>query len=178
MTANALSGDKERCLEAGMDDYLAKPIELAALEQMLDRFSAPVRRAELAAAGGAARPANDAAPPVWSPDAALARSFGDHALLREVIELSIADAPVLMRQIENALAEGNLELVQGAAHTLKGLVSNYDAEPAVMALRTIERAARTRDAGAAKQGLAGAQREVARLLDALELWLRGERRAA
>ena len=178
MTANALSGDKERCLEAGMDDYLAKPIELAALEQMLDRFSAPVRRAELTAAGGAARPANDAAPPVWSPDAALARSFGDHALLREVIELSIADAPVLMRQIENALAEGNLELVQGAAHTLKGLVSNYDAEPAVMALRTIERAARTRDAGAAKQGLAGAQREVARLLDALELWLRGERRAA
>ena len=110
MTARAMKGDRERCLDAGMDDYLSKPIHGALVMEVIRRAMSQ-SPAPPAAAGA---PAIDEA-------AALALVGGDAEALREVKDLCITETPHLLDEIEHALRDRRADNLSAAAHALRGM---------------------------------------------------------
>ncbi|MCV2216859.1 response regulator [Thauera sp. Sel9] len=160
MTANAMSGDRERCLAAGMNDHISKPIDVQRLFIRLHRWIEP-RARQPALPGGAPEPCSDAitlpAIPSLRLDTALQRLGGDaellHTLLRRFCDTQ-SDAPA---RISQALAAGDRDTAVRIAHTLKGLAGNIGAETLAARAADIDNRLRNgQDAEAALLGLAGA----------------------
>jgi CheY-like chemotaxis protein len=156
MTAYAMKGDRERCLEAGMDAYVSKPIGAAelfgALEAVLPRPAAPP-----------VPPPTDALD--WS--AALARVAGDGALLKEMIALFGQECPGLLRDLRDAVAGQDAAKLKRAAHTLKGSLDIFAAKPAFAAALTLETMGRTGNLAGAGEALTVLEAEMRRLEAAL-----------
>ncbi len=154
VTAHAMKGDRERCLEAGMDGYVSKPIRLEDLDAEMTRL---LRVA--AAARSAAAPLNV--------EAAARRMGGDRALLRELVEVFLQELPGSLRALSEAVASGSAEVVERAAHRLKGALAVLAAEPARTLARRLEAMGRGRDLAGAAAVLAELERECARLAEHL-----------
>ncbi len=143
MTAHAMQGDRERCIEAGMNDYLAKPIVPKALVEVLLRWLPPpapeaggevsageIRAEEVPAAVALAtppRPASDA-PPVFDVHGFLVRMMDDVDLVKAVTEGFIEDIPEQLRELAGLVASGDAPGAGRKAHSIKGAAANVSAE--------------------------------------------------
>ena len=137
ITANALQGEAEHCLAAGMDDYLSKPLEKPKLKAALRKWM-PWPMVEPAAAGigqhdnGLAADAEPAAPPVdevpgdgpIDPSALMGMFGDDPQTFREILQDFPAPARANIDEIETAVAERSAGGVAGGAHKLKGTSKN------------------------------------------------------
>ena len=139
MTANAMQGDREMCLAAGMDDYVSKPIRVEDLVGALSK-SRPLEAAQAAAeepgpAEGGDQPAPDAAA---SPragtalDAAALNNLlevlgGEFVYLEELIDSFLEEAPQLLAQLNRFVAEGDAAEVSRVAHSLKSNGADFGA---------------------------------------------------
>jgi two-component system, sensor histidine kinase and response regulator len=141
MTAHALTGDRERCLAAGMDGYLSKPIiaqELIGLVESLAR--GPVPPAHLAAAASAsAETAPQATAVVFSPEKALTMCCNSQDMVRDMIQHFFEEADELFPQMGAALEKGDFVKVGHLGHRMKGTVIFLAAERATQAALRVER---------------------------------------
>ncbi len=147
MTAHALTGDREKCFAAGMDDYLSKPARLTEIEQALNHaMLASTPKEERGDA-----PSKPSVPQkaVWDRAAALDRLGGDESLLDELIELFFKDYPVLARRLTEALERGDLASLREPAHKLKGSLGAIGLPATAGLAREIESASEVEDATAA-----------------------------
>lgn len=150
VTAAASAEDRQRCEEAGMDDYLTKPLQVAALAQTLERWIGGRAAAPRPAAATPA--AATAAAAVAATASALVdfsrldefREFDDEDLTmtREVVALFLADTPQRLQSLHAALDAGDAEQLAVAAHALKGSAGNVGAVALHEQAGTLETAAR------------------------------------
>jgi two-component system sensor histidine kinase/response regulator len=147
MTAHAMAGDRERCLEAGMDGYIAKPINRDKLFQSIQ-----------AVVGNKLQPSTGAAqarPPKPSADrnqpCPSDRCYGDNDLEYEIMQAFLGEAPQLMKRMERALAEEDPAALSDSAHALKGAAAQIGAAAVVEAANTLEKIGRAGDLGKSKQ---------------------------
>ncbi len=159
MTAHAMKGDRERCLEAGMDGYVSKPLQTSELFAALaDILANPPQQA-------AASETNDG--PAFDREAALERVGGDGELLVEIAGLFLEEAPVLLAQLRDALARNDASALERAAHSLKSSVGTFSAASAQESARVLETMGRENDLANAPKILARLEEQVARLDQAL-----------
>jgi CheY-like chemotaxis protein len=160
VTAHAMKGDRERCLEAGMDDYVSKPIEPQQLFDAIERLAPP-------AGVEASAPEEQPAEEILDRDAALARVDGDEELLKDLVVLFLDDCPKLLSEIRVALARCDSTALTRAAHRLKGTVGNFTASAAFEAARRLEMIGRQGDLTGAEKAFAALEEEIERLKLAL-----------
>ena len=161
MTAHVMQGDRERCLEAGMDAYVAKPIQaeelFATLEGLLpDMPAAPVEAAASAAAG-----------PLFDPTATLRCVDGDRELLREVAHLFSDACAEMLTDMESAIDKHDALRLRQLAHTLKGEASNFGAAAAVAAAQRLEAMGRDEDLAHVHDAYTALENALEQLLPAL-----------
>lgn len=163
MTANAMAGDRERCLQAGMDDYLSKPIARATLHALLQRWvqrsrdvaasrlldgDTPVARRVLPAEHGSALPGDDSRVGAM-PKPVLDRDVLDelHAVIGDaatrIVMVFLEDAPVMVQQLQLAAQNGDEPRLQATAHSLKSSSANVGALSLSAIAQRIEHEARS-----------------------------------
>jgi PAS domain S-box-containing protein len=139
MTAHALKGDRERCLAAGMDAYVSKPLRPQELFEVLASM------VPAAGAGPSAPAEREAASEAFDIAAALERVDGDRELMKELAGLFLGECPQRMGEIRDAIARRDGAKLQRAAHYLKGSVGNFGAHRAYEAAGRLEHAGRDLD---------------------------------
>ena len=172
LTANALKGDRERCLAAGMDDFLTKPFQRERLSATLSRWL-PLS-IELGHGGPMSEPTPPSERPLLERNAleAIRALQSDAApdLLARVVHLYLESAPELIARLRTGLAAGDHNAVRIAAHTLKSSSANLGASALAEMCKQLELAART---GIIGPGLPDAQ-AVQREYDAVRAALQAE----
>jgi two-component system sensor histidine kinase/response regulator len=155
MTAHALKGDRERCLAAGMDGYVSKPIRAQTLMEEIERCLPATRPAE-PAAEPLARQVLDAA-------ALLERIDGDTALLADLARLFREESPKWLAAMRDAIDRGDAPTLERAAHTLKGSAGNLAAHRTAHAAQRLEHLGREQNLAPAREALAQLEEEWKRL---------------
>lgn len=182
MTALVMSGDRERCLEAGMDGYLAKPIRAQELDDILESYgskrngchsvdaaaSTSPQKGELNGNAGAEPASGEAID--W--DELLERVEGDRAFLSELAEIFRSDYPRQIESISDAIARQDSQSVKRTSHALKGALSNLAAVRARDMAAALEHMASKGDLTDARPALLPLQEELTRVVNSLDVLCR------
>lgn len=169
MTANALSGDRERCLAAGMDDYISKPVQLDELARVLERQQEYVDPMATAAMRAMTKP------PAWTTEAAYLQDAVDKLVSTAgaagaavVLGAMVDSAPRLLGSFLKALAEGNAKEFRRSAHSLKANAATVGAEALAQTFQELESFGDAGDLDAATEKAASAEQAYRSLIEAVK----------
>jgi CheY-like chemotaxis protein len=143
LTANALEGEREKCLMAGMDDYLAKPIVSEKLMKIL-AYRLGTQSSETTPTlcyENSTPTEHDLI--VWNETSALEHLEGDSDLLNELITLFLIEGPKQLGELSRFQAEGNLLALANAAHAIKGTIAHFYADTVTSCVSLLEQTARS-----------------------------------
>ena len=190
MTAEALKGDREHCLECGMDDYVSKPISPAEMYLAIERFPAICIRSQSGFLPVPKEPTTDSLSTIPNPaetiPAAQTPSEQSNlppaidwnvtkkllpdgpAMLKEFVDLVKTELPVLLAEIRQAIGARDAKTLRRSSHTMKSSVSYFGATPLIVMARTMEIHGKDESFGGTDELFTAMEQEVARVLAALE----------
>ncbi len=144
MTAYAIQGDKERCLAAGMDDYISKPVQKSDLALIVNTYffknmQNKVQGGDGLSGGEYIKASGD----VFRIDELLQRLQNDEEIIRIIISQFMLDTPLQIRELQEAVERGDFEAVRHISHTIKGAAATVAAEELRSLASSIEQASKT-----------------------------------
>jgi CheY-like chemotaxis protein/HPt (histidine-containing phosphotransfer) domain-containing protein len=174
MTAHALKGDRDRCLAAGMDEYISKPMRARHLQETIAGALAAEQKRESASritsstpGRVADAPRSQSSEPIdWS--VALQNVDGDRALLAKVVEAFQSETPGLLAGIRNAIRRGDREAIHRSVHTLRGSLGHFGAERAANVAARLDEEIHEDGGRNVEDTLAQLDAEVNRILETLK----------
>lgn len=138
MTAHAMQGDREKCIAAGMDDYLAKPVRPKDVRDMIERWARNIL-SEVKAPASAAPALGQGGEPAVDMDRMRDLTDGDSDSLRELVEMFLKQTDKQFEQIEAAIRDGNADGVRRVAHSCAGASATLGMTYLVPKLRDLEK---------------------------------------
>jgi len=169
MTAHAMKGDRERCLDAGMDAYVSKPVRAGELFETIERVMPASARS------GLGMPLEGDSSEVIDWNGAFKHFEGDVELLKEIAGIFLEDSPLVMDKMKDALRRGDCDALERSAHTVKGSVGNFAAKAAFQAAQRVEQIGRDGNMVGAEEAFRALEAELERLKPALAALGRDEK---
>ncbi len=172
MTAYAIQGDREKCLVAGMNDYLAKPVAPLALAEMLKKWL-PQETGKGAGRGAGPEPSRagetpPAAPVIWDREAMMERMMGDEGLAQTILNGFLEDVAQRIDALKAFLAAGDLPGFERQAHSINGATAIIGGVALHAVVYAMEQMARGGDLASAGARMAELDVQFARLKGVLE----------
>ena len=162
MTAHAMAGDRDKCLEAGMDDYLSKPVRVKELTTMLTKYLTDDE------AGSIAKSESDESSQLIDWKEALEGVDGDRDLLRVVIDAFLEEYEMHFHQVSEAISKEDSEQLSRLAHTIKGALLTVAAHPVAAVARQLEDAAHAKNFKRASELAGTLQQRTEAMIPALK----------
>lgn len=164
MTAHAMQGDRERCLDAGMNDYVPKPLSRQLLTEVLARWLPGVKGDR-----GASKTAEvkTIQKPIWDKAGLLDRIMDDPELAKTAVETFLGDIPQQIQALKDYLEANDVSGVESQAHTIKGASATVGGEALCALAFEIENASRAGDLRSVAGSLDDLEREFVRLKEAM-----------
>ncbi len=174
MTANAMTGDRERCLEAGMNGYVSKPVKPETLFMEIQRVlqadaDSSSQNTPSIPSQAPDETANAQAAPIFDRADALSRIDGDKELLAVLLDMFLADAPNYLAEIDNALSNQDWPRLHRAGHTLKGVFATFSARRGENVARQMEHGAKAADAATCRELALRIHAEVQAFIEIIQL---------
>ena len=173
VTANAMQGDRERCLAAGMDDYLSKPIKLDELRSALARWATALPKEAVSITPLPEPSTTDATRGIFDPAKMYQNIGNDNELFGQLVRLFLDRHQTMLADIRTALADGNPSAVERTAHTFKGTAGNLCASEVGLTASRLEAVGRLHALHDAPPVYAQLEVEVERLVRVLESYRDG-----
>ncbi|MBP1910710.1 response regulator [Methanolobus bombayensis] len=120
MTAHAMKGDKEKCLEAGMNDYISKPVSLQSLQKIMQKWETTVNKDAYGVDDSSMELETQSDEVVFDSQHLMENMMGDTEMIRKIIEIFLMDAPEQIKGLKKSMDEDNLEKLSEFAHKIKG----------------------------------------------------------
>ena len=157
MTAHVVKGDRERCLEAGMDDYVSKPIDSDKLFEAIEKLT-----------NTPDVPKSVAADSVMVDNTLQLEAFdGDWNFFKELVEIFLDDYPRLLDNLRKSFKEGDCDVFMRSAHSLKGMLKNFSAEIAAEVAYDLEKKGKEADLNEVQPGIEKLAAQIAEVDKAL-----------
>lgn len=161
LTAHAMKGDMERCLDAGMDGYISKPVRREELIETVQRFLSR------SASSDKPQPKLAKAPEALSIPETLARVDGNSELLGELVEIFLETSPDLQQRMGEAVETRDWDSLGRAVHMLKSSLGNFCARPALQAVLALEEKISMNEVKGINRAYAALVKEIERLTPTL-----------
>jgi CheY-like chemotaxis protein len=163
MTALAMTGDREKCLEAGMDGYVTKPVRAQELFQVIGRIAEDTSEVAPEVESGTVDGID------WS--AALDYVGGDAQMLRDLIGIFQTECPRWLSELRRAVAAASVADVRRLAHNLKGSVRLFGAKSAFDSAFLLEQMSRSGNLSGASEALTALEESIERIAPALQQFI-------
>jgi len=170
LTANAIKGDRERCLDAGMNDYLSKPIVPELLVEMLARYLPEATHVEERAATSPAPAATGAGgdPATLNRSELVARCMGSEVVAEKMLALFVRQAEGYAKELDALAAAQDAAGLASLAHSVKGAAANIGAATLKKAAYTLEQRARAADLKTVHDDVSAVKSALRSVLEAVD----------